>query len=131
MYIKQFSEWFRIKQKIEQEERGGEVVRRGEIRWSTIGVNVGREMDGKGENFARPVLIIHTIGDALALVAPLTSKSKNTPGYVRFEWLDHKDCICIHQMRIVSTKRLLMRLAKVSDAKLEMLKKEIKNFYSF
>lgn len=135
MYIKNFFDWIKVKEKIDKEERkeeiSSEVVRRGEIRWSVFGVNIGREMDGKGENFARPVLVLHTIGDSLALVVPLTSKKKTIPGYIDFTWLDNHDCICINQIRIVSTKRLLKRLAKVSDLKLKSAKEEIKKFYSF
>ena len=88
-------------------------------------------MDGKGGNFARPVLVLHTIGDSLALVVPLTSKNKNIPGYISFEWLDKKDSLCIHQIRVISTKRLLKRLAKISDNRLKEIKNELKSFYNF
>jgi mRNA interferase MazF len=135
MYIKHFLNWIKIKEKIDTEEKvekfSTEVVRKGEIRWAIIGVNIGREMDGKGENFARPVLIIHTIGDSLALIIPLTSKRKTIPGYLDFDWQENKDSLCLHQMRIISTKRLLKRLIKISDSKLNTVKQEIKKFYNF
>ncbi len=135
MYIKNFLEWIVVKTRTDQEdiesESKDEVIRKGEIRWSILGVNIGREMDGKGENFARPVLVLHTIGDSLALVVPLTSKNKNIPGYISFEWLDKKDSLCIHQIRVISTKRLLKRLAKISDNRLKEIKNELKSFYNF
>jgi mRNA interferase MazF len=133
MYIKDFLSWIKVKIRIDKEDRIGqnapEVIRKGEIRWTVFGVNVGREMDGKGENYARPSLILHTIGDSLALVVPLTSKKKTIPGYIEFNWLNKNDCLCLNQMRIISTKRLLKRLAKVSDNKLQEVKRNIKNFY--
>ena len=138
MYIKNFLEWIKIKEKIDTQEKNEknenddkkEFVRKGEIRWAVLGVNIGREMDGKGDNFVRPVLIIHTIGDALALVVPLTSKNKETPGYLKIEWSNHTDSLCLHQVRIISTKRLLDRIAKISDKKFESIKEAIKKFYS-
>lgn len=133
-YVKNFLDWIEVKAHTDQEEKSfksQEVIRKGEIRWSIFGVNIGREMDGKGENFARPVLVLHTIGDSLALVAPLTSKNKSIPGYIPFKWLDKTDSLCIHQIRIISTKRLLKRLAKISDGKLKEVKDNIKEFYEF
>lgn len=133
-YVKNFLAWIEVKTRVDQEEKSfksQEVIRKGEIRWSIFGVNIGREMDGKGENFARPVLVLHTIGDSLALVVPLTSKNKSIPGYIPFSWLDNSDSLCIHQIRIISTKRLLKRLAKISDSKLKEVKDNIKEFYEF
>ena len=147
MYIKNFLDWIKVKvhtDKLDTENNSienstntsklkisKEVIRKGEIRWSIFGVNIGREMDGKGENFARPVLILHVIGDSLALVAPITSKNKKLPGYIQLDWSGHGDSLCIHQIRIVSTKRILKRLAKISDSKLKEIKNSIKVFYNF
>ncbi len=129
MYIKDFLAWFKIKSKIHQLEHSL-VVRRGEIRWVCIGINVGSEIDGKGDDFARPCLILHVIGKSMALVIPLTSKSKTIPGYIPFEWKDKHDSICVHQMRVVSQKRILGRLGKISEGRLQDIKEHIKKFYS-
>jgi mRNA interferase MazF len=136
MYFKDFLNWVKVKIRINNEENRvgdnkSEVIRKGEVRWTTLGVNIGREMDGKGDNFARPALVLHTIGDSLALIAPITSKKKKIPGYIDFNWLDKSDCICINQIRIISTKRLLKRIVKVSDKKLKAVKDFVREFYAF
>ena len=127
MHIKDFNAWNEDKKAVDA--RNSVRVRAGEVRWLSMGVNVGSEIDGKGARFTRPALIVHCIGDKLALILPLTTSDKRIPGYLPFEWKDRRDNLCLHQMKIVSTKRLLNRVAKVSDAKLKTVKNAIAKFY--
>ena len=85
MYTKEFDKWTAVKKVIQSEKRKV-YFRSGEGRWCALGVNVGSEIDGKGDSFTRPVLIVHVIGAHLALVIPLTTKSKSVPGYYSFEF---------------------------------------------
>lgn len=128
MYIKKFSEWFKVKERLND---GSPVTfcRAGEIRWVSFGVNVGSEIDGKGESFTRPALIIHASGTHVALVVPLTTQTKSSRGYFPLEWKQKNNMLCINQMRVVSQKRIFSRLSKISDAKLLQVKEEIKKFY--
>jgi UDP-N-acetylbacillosamine transaminase len=48
----------------------------GEIWWVTLGLNVGEETYGKGDNFRRPVLIFRKLTGSSCVVLPLTSKEK-------------------------------------------------------
>jgi len=130
MYIKAFDKWNNVKKRIQDEERKVH-IRSGEIRWCTIGVNIGSEMDGKGESFSRPVLIIHTIGSKLALVIPLTSKLKSVAGYIPFTFQNKEHSLCVHQLKVISTKRLLKRKGRITRNRLEQVKKVIQEFYGF
>jgi len=130
MYSKDFDAWTTVKKRIHEEERTVN-IRKGEIRWVSFGVNVGSEIDGKGVSFARPALIAHVIGSRLALVVPITSKMKDFAGYVPFAWKDKENALCIHQMRIVSQKRILHRLGRISTNRLREYARKIANFYSF
>lgn len=130
MYKKHFEEWSQIKQKIDDDEKMV-FIRAGEIRWMILGVNVGSEMDGKGASFTRPVLVLHVVGKKLALIAPLSTKMKDAPGYIVLDWKKKKNSLCIHQMKVVSQKRMLNRIGKISENKLQNVKNEIKHFYDF
>ena len=55
-YQKNFDDWNQVKKTIQQPGKR-QFVREGEVRWAMIGVNVGTEIDGKGVNYARPVLV--------------------------------------------------------------------------
>ena len=130
MYLKDFDKWNEVKKRVNKEER--EVnIRAGEIRWVAFGINVGSEIDGKGESFTRPALVLHVVGSHLALIAPMSTKMKNVAGYIPFEWKGTSTALCVHQIRIVSQKRILSRKGKVSRVKLEVIKKEISKFFSF
>ena len=53
---------------------------------------------------------------------------KNVAGYVPFEFKGKQISICIHQMRIISQRRVLARKGKISDKRLKEVKTEIKFF---
>ena len=106
-------------------------IRAGEIRWVSFGVNVGSEIDGKGESFTRPALVLHVIGSHLALILPMSTKVKNVSGYISFEWKGNKTALCVHQIRVISQKRILSRKGKISENKLKDILKEVSKFFSF
>jgi mRNA-degrading endonuclease toxin of MazEF toxin-antitoxin module len=128
-YIKDFEKWNTLKKNINKEERKIN-VRKGEIRWVAFGVNIGMEIDGKGDSFLRPALILDCVGSGIALVIPITSGLKINPGYLEFEWKEHTDSLCIHHIKSISTKRILKRAGKVSEGKLGEIKSFVKKFYS-
>ena len=129
MYFKDFDNWNESKKKLDKEDRFVN-IRSGEIRWVVFGVNVGSEIDGKGISFTRPALIIHVIGSHLALIVPMSTKIKDVAGYISFEWKGTKTALCIHQIKIVSQKRVLGRKGRISDSKLAEIKKEILKFFA-
>ncbi|MBI5358888.1 type II toxin-antitoxin system PemK/MazF family toxin [Candidatus Amesbacteria bacterium] len=129
MYFKDFDKWNKVKKRVNQEERKIN-IRQGEIRWIAFGVNVGSEIDGKGETFTRPGLILHVIGSHLALVIPMSTKVKEIAGYIPFEWDKKITALCIHQIKIISQKRILSRKGRISEPRLEVIKKEVANFFA-
>lgn len=129
MYIKEFDSWNQVKQRVQKEKRKV-YVRAREVRWAAVGVNVGSEIDGKGVSFTRPVLVLHVMGSHLALVIPLSTKAKDRAGYVVFEWKNQKSALCIHQMRVISQKRIFKRIGKISDNKFKNIKKEVTAFFN-
>ena len=106
-------------------------IRSGEIRWVFFGVNVGSEIDGKGISFTRPALILHVVGSHLALIVPMSTKVKDVAGYMPFTWKNVTTALCLHQIRIVSSKRVLSRKGRISQNKLLVIKKDISKFFSF
>ncbi len=130
MYFKDFDKWNEVKKHTDNNHTKVS-IRAGEIRWISFGVNVGSEIDGKGESFTRPGLILHVIGSHLAFVAPLSTKVKEVAGYLPFNWKGTTTALCIHQIRIVSQKRVLSRKGRISEDKLKAIKDEIIKFYNF
>lgn len=128
MYIKQFDAWHPVKKRLEDESRKV-YIRPGEIRWISFGVNLGSEIDGKGPSFTRPGLIVHVFGSFLALVIPLSTKMKDLPGYLVFDWQGQSTALCLHQIRVISQKRIFGRKGRVSESRLQAIKGNVKAFF--
>jgi hypothetical protein len=67
---KDFDRWNK-KKKILNSDAEPLYFREGEIWWVHLGVNVGYEMDGKQDNFARPVIILRKYNKYSFLALPL------------------------------------------------------------
>ena len=130
MYQKNFDAWNVVKKGLDENAHSVH-IRAGEIRWVSIGVNVGSEIDGKGLSFTRPALILHVIGSHLALIIPLSTKVKPIAGYLPFEWKGRTTALCIHQARVVSQKRILSRKGKIADDRLKAIRTDFKKFFAF
>ena len=128
VYIKDFENWSKIKRELDKQENK-QYLREGEIRWASIGVNVGSEIDGKGPSFTRPVLVLAVVGPYLALVVPFSSQNKTHSGYIPFDYKGKRDYACIHQIRVISQKRIFDRIAKISDKRLQDMKSKVKSFF--
>lgn len=128
-YKKEFERWNIVKQKINNKKKVKVNIRSGDIRWIIFGVNVGSEIDGKGESFLRPALVVNVSGKNTALVIPMSTKIKDIPGYLSFEWKGQVVSLCISQMKVISQKRILHRLGRIADTKLPILKGAIRLFF--
>lgn len=74
--MKDFDDWNKKKIKIDANEDFNHPQEK-EIWWVSIGMNIGSEVYGKGEDYTRPVLIINAEGSESFIGIPLTSKVKN------------------------------------------------------
>lgn len=117
-YVKNFGEWSRQKQKIDSHEIEDSLyIKEREVWWISVGVNVGAEIDGKNELFERPVLIFRKVGREQFYGLPLTSKGKSGPFYRLVHYDESAGNVCLSQLRVFSTKRLIRKIdvVKVED----------------
>lgn len=129
VYTKGFDKWNDVKKRTHDESREL-FFRAGEVRWCIFGVNIGSEMDGKGASFTRPALILHAIGSKLALILSLSTKVRAVPCYHVFEFQNQTYSLCIHQLRIISSKRILRRKGKITKNRLQSIKALVNSFFS-
>jgi mRNA interferase MazF len=111
---KDFDRWNKRK-KVLNQTTFNDYVHEREVWWCAIGINVGVEADGKHDDFERPVLILRKFNRDAVLVVPLTSRIKRNPYHATFMHGDKMFAAVISQMRLVSTKRLLRRLYRMSS----------------
>ncbi len=85
------------------------------IWWCSIGMNVGTEIYGKGEDYTRPVLIINgEIGQSFIGI-PLTSKIKNGKYSCIIKTTDKLGTALVYQIRNFDKRRLVGKIGKVSE----------------
>lgn len=125
---KDFDTWNKEKQKTQLETARFYTVR--EIWWCKLGVNIGSEQDGKGDNFLRPCVIVRGFGADTCLVLPLTTSSKNHPLRVPIGLVDGKEARAnLSQLRLIDTRRLVEKIGFLDTVIFRELIKRVRDLF--
>ena len=111
MEEKRFDEWNELKKKLHKDNKVL-ICREREIWWASIGENIGTEINGKGENFLRPVLIVRKHGASFFGV-PLSSKLHRGMWYNWFEYRGRIQCALLSQAKTISVNRLRYKMGRI------------------
>lgn len=101
-----------------------------EVWWCNLGINVGSEEDGKGENYLRPILILRKFNKNIFYGLPITSKIKEGIFYISINSGEVKGSLILSQMRLIDAKRLSHLLGKITENEIIEIKKKLKNLLS-
>ena len=123
---KDFDNWNKLKKSINKKEIEYSFnFHAGDIWWATLGLNIGKEINGKNETFERPVLILRVINKHTLYILPLTSRDNFIDKY--HYKVDYEDggsgVVVFSQIRVISSSRLLRKLSRVSKEDLVEIKK--------
>lgn len=125
----ELNEWNKIKKRL-QEKRNLPTFNTREIWWCSIGMNVGFEVFGKGEQFWRPVLILDKHNEYTFLGLPLGSKINPTSKYHFQTHFDGRDgSVLLNQARTLSSKRLSNIIGKLPETTFEEIRQAFKNSF--
>ncbi len=123
-YSKDFGAWNSQKRKRDTVPRVYYHER--EIWWCALGLNIGWEMDGKGGNFTRPVVIIRGFNAGLFVAVALTSKSKTGNYYMPLGRVGDTDATAVlSQVRVLDTKRLVRKIGTLDQVRFDELKRRV------
>jgi len=121
---KDFDGWNIRKKTIDGEERKPDFHER-EIWWCSFGVNVGREQDGRSNNFERPLVVIKKLSPDTFCALPLSTKKK----LERFQSVvTHADVhghALLDQVRVLDSKRLLRKIGSMEQGEFLPMKKKL------
>jgi len=122
---KDFDNWNKRKKELNEEKPNFYYER--EIRWCSLGVNIGFEQDGTSETYRRPVLIIKGFSRHVCLVLPLTTSTKKNPYHISIGTIEGREAFVItSQIRLIDTKRLHDRLGVLEKNIFEKIKKTVR-----
>lgn len=119
-----FDNWNSKKKVLDSTERNL-LFKEGEIWWCSLGVNVGAEVYGKGEDFRRPVVIFKKLSHNSCIVMPTTTKEKNGSWFHHVYLKKRHRWIMMNQMRLISGNRLWVRESTLSQEQTKELKKSV------
>ena len=116
-----FSEWMVVKDKL---HKGGAVTKfsEGQIWWAALGKNVGVEINGKHEDYSRPVVIFKKLSHLCFLAIPLTSQPHTGTWYTEFNFRGKQEYAVLSQIRMMSVSRLYNRMGKLSTGDFKKIK---------
>lgn len=122
---KDFNKWNELKKRIHINNENKFYHER-EVWWCSIGVNVGFEQDGKGEDFSRPVLVIKGFSKNVFICVPLTTRLKEGKYYCDISLGDEiKRKIILSQIRLVDSKRLEEKICTIDEYQFNTIKEKI------
>lgn len=115
-YIKAFDQWNKKKKQADGKEIDPNLfLHEREVWWCSVGVNVGVEIDGKNNDFERPVLLIKKFNGLMFWGIPLTSKAKENPYILRVVHSRGVSYANLSQLRLLSSKRILRKVGVISE----------------
>jgi mRNA interferase MazF len=124
---KDFWKWHQKKQQIHASE-GTALFQEREVWWCILGENVGFEQDGRGELFARPVVILAKFNLNACLVVPLTAKSKKGKFYFEIGEIAGRNAVAVlSQLRFIDRKRLADKIATLDKDMFRILSRAVVN----
>lgn len=100
------------------------LFKQGEVWWCSIGINVGSELYGKGDGFARPVLILKKFTRTTFLGLPLTLQEKSGTYFVETNLGGVARWVILSQARTWDARRLEMPIGEFDEETLNYIQKK-------
>ncbi len=114
-----------LKKKSLNEKTDIPFFREGEIWWIHLGVNIGYELNGKGKESTRPVIILKKYNQYSFLALPLSTSTKKNNFRVFIGIVAGKEAIAnISQIRNTDSKRLVRKIGYLNKNALQALKEK-------
>jgi mRNA interferase MazF len=122
--VKDFDKWNLNKQKINHNEDRPPFFNEGDIWHVSCGVNVGTEIDGKGDLFLRPFLVLKKNDRKSAICIPCTSNRKDRDYYLELDIAGKVSNLVMSQIRVIDSMRFYKKFGQISESKFkEVLEK--------
>ncbi len=123
---KDFDKWNFLKKEINNRKKVS-YIKDGEVWMTHLGLNIDTEMDGVGESFLRPVLIIKRPRFEQLWIVPLTTRENKDYILLDFKYKGNLNYVNILQFKTIDSARLKYNIGKVSEDELKMIKEKIRN----
>ena len=125
-YVKDFDGWNTEKIRLNSGQSvSGTLFNEREIWWASMGVNIGREIDGKNGRYERPILIIRKFSSNTLWAIPITKTILHGTYFYSFKHNRENRTLSLLQMRLISSHRLSRRIDLMSKEEFVQIKKKL------
>ena len=101
-----------------------------EMWWCQLGINVGTEQDGNGDNFLRPVIILRGFGPDACLVVPLTTSVREHLLRISVGVIEGEPARAnLSQIRAIDTRRFVERIGLLQDEVFREIRKTVRGLF--
>lgn len=126
---KDFDEWNTVKKGVDGSGLP-KLYHTREIWWCSLGVNIGFEQNGGGQEYQRPVLILKGMSKDTCYVIPLTGSTQINKNRVAIGLVDNIQATAIiSQIRLIDTRRLVEKIGFLDKTKFNEIRKAVKDLF--
>lgn len=127
MIGKHFDRWNNKKKELDAKVEEPLYFKQGEIWWVHLGINIGFEANGKGDEFMRPVIILKKYNKFSFLALPLSTSPKTNSYRISIGIVDGKEATAnLSQIRNIDSKRLINKVDHLEENKFLDINKKAK-----
>jgi len=126
-FKKDFDGWNKAKKHTHHEGKQ-KLCHEREIWWCAFGINIGREQDGWGDNFERPVVILKKLSPDTFAALPLSTKKRLERFQSKVTYGILTNFALLDQVRVLDTKRLLRKIGSMDQGEFEVMRNKLKEF---
>jgi len=124
---KEFDNWNEKKKKIHNRADAPFFHER-EIWWCALGINIGFEQNGHGDEYLRPAIILKGMSKQTCFIVPLTASLSKHPLRPSVGIVDGKEArALLSQIRLVDSKRLAKKICYLDKNTFEQIRKAVKD----
>ena len=125
---KDYQKWHCQKTAIDHSSASRVFYHEREMWWCTLGVNIGFEQDGSGEEYRRPVLILRGLSKETCFVVPLTTATSDHMLRPSVGPVDGKQArVLLSQIRVIDVRRLVRKIGYLEQGIFEQIRKKAKD----
>ncbi|MDE1975483.1 MAG: type II toxin-antitoxin system PemK/MazF family toxin [Patescibacteria group bacterium] len=128
-YFKDFENRSKLSGKIQDRDAGLVLTTRGAVWLVRFGVNIGSEMDGKGPDFLRPVVVIKRINFNMFLCAPVSSNVTEDRYRIPFKLNGDDRVAVLSQIKTLDKKRCVKLMATLPEEDMRKIIDSIGSLY--
>jgi mRNA-degrading endonuclease toxin of MazEF toxin-antitoxin module len=121
---KDFQDWHKEKSEMDEFKERAFFHER-EVWFTSLGVNVGFEQDGRGEKFLRPVIVLKKFNNEVLWCIPLTKTQKEGKYYFSFPLGEETSTVILSQIRLIDAKRLQYKIGDMMQETFDELKQKL------